>query len=67
MTVHFEHEGTPMSMLLDLVEVPHSHTGINLANAFAQILKDFDISDKVSYMHTWEDCCTHELPCRFSV
>jgi len=30
-TVHFEHEGQPMAMLLDLVEVPRSHSGANLA------------------------------------
>lgn len=46
-TVHFEHEGEPMSMLLDLVEVAESHSGVNLANAFAQVLEDFGIEDKV--------------------
>jgi hypothetical protein len=35
-------------MLLDIVEVARSHSGINLAAAFAQILEDFGISDKVS-------------------
>jgi hypothetical protein len=34
-------------MLLDLVEVPCSHSGLNLAAAFAKILDDFGISDKV--------------------
>ena len=47
LTVHFEHEGVPVSMLLDIVEVSKSHTGRNLAVAFAQILNDFNISDKV--------------------
>jgi len=46
-TVHFEHEGEPMSMLLDLVEVAESHSGVNLANAFAKVLEDFGIEDKV--------------------
>jgi hypothetical protein len=36
-----------MSMLLDLVEVPCSHSGFNLVAAFAKILDDFGISDKV--------------------
>lgn len=33
-------------MLLDIVEVACSHSGINLAGAFAKILEDFGISDK---------------------
>ena len=37
-------------MLLDLVEVAKSHSGFNLAAAFAKILDDFGISDKVSYI-----------------
>jgi hypothetical protein len=35
-------------MLLDIVELARSHSGINLAAAFAKILEDFGISDKVS-------------------
>jgi hypothetical protein len=35
-------------MLLDIVEVARSHSGLNLAAAFAKILEDFGISDKVS-------------------
>lgn len=35
-------------MILDLVEVACSHSGINLAAAFAKILEDFGISDKAS-------------------
>ena len=46
-TVHFEHEGVPMSMLLDLVEVAKSHSGVNLAEAFAKVLEEFRIEDKV--------------------
>lgn len=46
-TVHFAHEGTPISMLLDLVEVARSHSGVNLAAAFAKVLEEFGISDKV--------------------
>ena len=52
--VHFEHNGVPMSLLLDLVEVAQSHSGVNLASAFAKILGDFGIADKVSllnYLH----------------
>ena len=46
-TVHFTHEGEPIFMLLDLVEVVKSHLGENLATAFAEVLEDFVISDKV--------------------
>jgi hypothetical protein len=46
-TVHFEIDGVPMCMLLDLVEVATSHSGVNLAVAFAQILDEFGISEKV--------------------
>jgi hypothetical protein len=48
--VHFEHNGEPMSLLLDLVEVAKSHSGVNLAAAFAKILKDFGIEKKVSFL-----------------
>ena len=47
-TVHFEHEGIPISLLLDIIEVAQSHSGFNLAVAFADVLKDFRIADKVS-------------------
>ena len=46
-TVHFENKGTPVSMLLDIVELARSHSGVNLAAAFAKILEEFGISDKV--------------------
>lgn len=36
-------------MLLDIVEVAKSHSGLNLAAAFAKILEDFGISDKVEW------------------
>ena len=47
-TVHFEQDSVPVAMLLDLVEVAMSHSGLNLAAAFARILNDFGIADKVS-------------------
>ena len=37
-----------MVMLLDIVELACSHSGFNLAAAFAKILEDFGISNKVS-------------------
>ena len=46
-TVHLEHKGEPVAMLLDIVEVAHSHSGDNLAAAFAKIMEDYEISEKV--------------------
>jgi hypothetical protein len=51
-TVHLEHQGEPISLLLDIVEVAKSHTGTNLAAAFAKILNEYGISDKV--IISWE-------------
>jgi hypothetical protein len=48
-TVHFEEKGVPLSMLLDIIEVARSHSGLNLAAAFAKILEDFGISHKVGF------------------
>jgi hypothetical protein len=36
-------------MLLDLVEVAMSHSGVNLAEAFAKVLREFGIEDKVNF------------------
>jgi hypothetical protein len=47
-TVHHELAGKPCMMLLDLVEVAKSHTGVNLGITFASVLKTFGIEDKVS-------------------
>jgi len=35
-------------MLLDLVEVDQSHTGVNLATAFVNVLENFGVEKKVS-------------------
>jgi hypothetical protein len=34
-------------VFLDIVEVAKSHTGVNLATAFARILEDYGISEKL--------------------
>ena len=47
-TIHLEQNGVPLCMLLDLVEVAESHSGLNLGLAFAKILNNFRITDKVS-------------------
>jgi len=43
-----EENGVPVSLLLDIVRVACSHSGINLAKAFAQVLEEFGIAEKVS-------------------
>lgn len=50
-TVHFETKGVPNSLLLDIMEVPVSHSGKNLAAAFTKIVEDFRITDKVSQLN----------------
>ena len=52
-TVHFEVDGVPIRMLLDLVEVAESHSGVNLAAAFAGVLDEFGIADKVSISESY--------------
>ena len=56
LTVHLEHEGKPLSMLLDIFEVPKSHTGENLAIAFAQVLELYGIKDKVRRVSEYTRC-----------
>jgi hypothetical protein len=44
-TVHFENNGVPLCMILDVVEVVILHSGVNLAAAFTDILAEFGVSD----------------------
>ena len=46
-------------MLLDIVKVPKSHTGSNLALAFIKVLREFGISDKVRTRYTRMTPGTH--------
>ena len=43
-----------MSMLLDIVEVAESHTGVVLGETFVEVLKAFDIEKKVRYLVAFE-------------
>jgi hypothetical protein len=49
-------------MLLDLVEVAVSHSGVNLANAFAKVLEDFGIEDKVCQFFLRSNSINRNLP-----
>jgi hypothetical protein len=42
-----EVDGALLSFLLDIVEVPRSHSGFNMAEVFAKILREFHVEDKV--------------------
>jgi hypothetical protein len=46
-TIHLEHKGEPLSMLLDLVKIAESYTGVNLGITFMGILNKFGIEEKV--------------------
>ncbi|KAG6824325.1 hypothetical protein H0H92_007188, partial [Tricholoma furcatifolium] len=49
-TVHFFMKSKPISLLLDIVEVAESHSGLVLATAFAKILEDFNgLNQKKAY------------------
>ena len=65
-TIHLENEGVPISMLLDIVELVCLHSGINLAAAFTNILKDFGISNKVSDLSCGEGIINSLDTCRSS-
>jgi hypothetical protein len=58
-TVHLEQDRKALAMLLDIVEVPKLHTGSNLAIAFAKVLNDFGISDKVRIYYEKSNKCSH--------
>ena len=46
-TVHLECEGIMTAFLLDIAEVPESHTGLALAKAFQKMLKKYELEQKV--------------------
>ncbi|TFY58886.1 hypothetical protein EVJ58_g6134 [Rhodofomes roseus] len=46
-TVHFEHQGAPMTMILDVVEVAVSHSGLNLATAFSDMIHKLKLDTKM--------------------
>jgi len=46
-TVHLEHEGRMLAFLLDIVEVPESHSRLALAKAFQKMLEGYGLEEKV--------------------
>jgi hypothetical protein len=65
-TVHFEQNGEAACLLLDLVEVAKSHSGANLTLAFAKVLVDFGIKQKVSLLDHLHEEKGLTLHARFS-
>ena len=64
--VHFENKGVPVAILLDIMELVHLHSGLNLAAAFARILEDFGIDNKVSNLSCGEGVINSLDMCRSS-
>jgi hypothetical protein len=62
-TIYFENDGVLMCIVLDMVELAMSHSGVNLASAFAHILQEFGISEKVSI---YQSILEKNLPMIFS-
>ena len=46
-SVHFEHDGVPIRMTLDVIELAKSHSGLHLAAAFAELVQGLGIETKV--------------------
>jgi hypothetical protein len=55
-----------MAMLLNIVEVACSHSGLNLVAAFAKILENFGIDNQVSNLSCGEDVRNSLDMCRSS-
>jgi hypothetical protein len=51
-TIHLEHNSVPLCMLLDIVEVARSHSGVNLAEEFVNILDDFCIAIRLTIVNS---------------
>jgi hypothetical protein len=47
-TVNFRVEKVSKSCLLDVVELPKSHTGVHMAEAISGVIHEFGIENKVS-------------------
>jgi hypothetical protein len=50
-TVHLAVKDEPLSILLDVVEIARSHSGVALATEFVRVLKEFSIEHKVSMVY----------------
>jgi hypothetical protein len=58
-TVHLLVDAKPTSIVLDIHELPRSHSGENMAEAFAKILTEYGIKDKVSWCYETGRLLTH--------
>jgi len=63
--VHLERAGKPFSFLLDIIELPKSHTGENLATAFVTVLQNFGVDEKVRVSNSdLKSLLTYDMYCR---
>jgi hypothetical protein len=46
-TVHLQYQGRMLAFLLDVVELPESHSGVTLAREFQNMLKNFGLTNKI--------------------
>jgi hypothetical protein len=46
--IHMEKDGKPFRFLLDIVELAMSHSGINLAQAFKDMLTEFGVEHNMN-------------------
>ena len=51
----------PLLTLLDVIEVPQSHTGVFLTQGFVKVLEDFGISEKVRHQRILLICNIRSL------
>jgi len=52
-------------MLLDIVELPESHTGVNLGTAFVTVLRNFGVDEKVRVLKSYQrSLLTFDVHCR---
>ena len=52
-TACFKSNSKAICILLDVVKVVQSHSGLNLAAVFMKVLKDFRLSGKVIVQHNF--------------
>ena len=66
-TVHLECAGQPLLMLLDLIEVAKSHTGVNLGIAFVNVLKTFGMEEKVRLLNNYQRGSLTYIACALQI
>ncbi|KAJ7830804.1 hypothetical protein B0H14DRAFT_1189647, partial [Mycena olivaceomarginata] len=58
-TIHLQYKGVLVSFLIDIFEVPKSHTGETLATAFQEMLDRYDLSGKILAV-VWDNATSND-------